>query len=219
MNDRDTGPRRIDRRATIKWILTAAAGVTSLGGNSLETFAASPATVHAKGYGTDPDLIKTYQPGELWPLTFTPGQRRTARTVCDIIIPADEHSPSASAVGVVDFIDEWVSAPYPRQRRDRQTILEGFDWLDAESTRRFAQPFAALAMEQQDAICADICHAAKAAPDFATAAKFFALYRNLTAGGFYTTPAGMKDLGYVGNVPLARFDGPPLEVLKAAGLA
>jgi hypothetical protein len=198
--------------------MTAAAGVASLGGASMEAFAGSPAA-HAKGYGTDPDLIKTYKPGELWPLTFTPGQRRTAHALCDIIIPADEHSPSASAVGVVDFIDEGVSAPYPRQRRDRQTILEGFDWLDAESTRRFAGSFAALAIEQQDAICRDICHAAKAAPAFATAAKFFATYRNLTAGGFYTTPAGMKDVGYVGNVPLARFDGPPLEVLKAAGLA
>ena len=56
-------------------------------------------------------------------------------------------------------------------------------------------------------------------PKFATAAKFFAKFRDLTAGGFYTTPVGMKDIGYVGNVPLERFDGPPLELLKKAGLA
>jgi hypothetical protein len=30
---------------------------------------------------------------------------------------------------------------------------------------------------------------------------------------------GMKDIGYVGNVPLATFDGPPIEALKKAGLA
>ena len=29
----------------------------------------------------------------------------------------------------------------------------------------------------------------------------------------------MKDIGYVGNVPLAKFDGPPLAVLKKVGLA
>ncbi|MSU04882.1 MAG: gluconate 2-dehydrogenase subunit 3 family protein, partial [Pedosphaera sp.] len=29
----------------------------------------------------------------------------------------------------------------------------------------------------------------------------------------------MKDLGYIGNVPLAKFDGPPPEVLKHMGLA
>jgi hypothetical protein len=28
----------------------------------------------------------------------------------------------------------------------------------------------------------------------------------------------MKDLGYVGNVPLASFDGPPVEVLRRLGL-
>ena len=42
---------------------------------------------------------------------------------------------------------------------------------------------------------------------------------DLTAGGFYTTPIGMKDIGYTGNVPLERFDGPPIEALKKAGLA
>jgi len=29
----------------------------------------------------------------------------------------------------------------------------------------------------------------------------------------------MKDIGYVGNVPLTTFDGPPREVLKRLGLA
>ena len=57
------------------------------------------------------------------------------------------------------------------------------------------------------------------APQFADAAKFFAKFRDLTAGGFYTTPVGMKDIGYTGNVPLEKFDGPPLEALKKAGLA
>jgi hypothetical protein len=29
----------------------------------------------------------------------------------------------------------------------------------------------------------------------------------------------MKDIGYMGNVPLEKFDGPPPAVLKKAGLA
>jgi hypothetical protein len=29
----------------------------------------------------------------------------------------------------------------------------------------------------------------------------------------------MKDLNYIGNVPLEKFDGPPPEALKKAGLA
>jgi hypothetical protein len=155
----------------------------------------------------------------LWPLSFTPKQRRTATVLSDLIIPADDTSPSASAVGVVDFLDEWISAPYKPNLEDRKTVLAGFKWLDRESARRFSEPFAALTGTQQGAICDDICYAAQAKPRFAGAAKFFARYRDLTAGAFYTTPAGRKDLQYVGNMPLTSFEGPPLEVLRKVGLA
>jgi hypothetical protein len=154
-------------------------------------------------------------------LTFTIQQRRMAKALCDLIIPADASSPSASAVGVVEFIDEWISAPYEAQRRDRNMILGGFTWLDREAAARYRsrKSFRALSHKRQTAICDDICLVAKATPERVEAAKFFARYRDLTAGGFYTTPHGRNDVRYVGNVPLPRFDGPPLEVLKKVGLA
>lgn len=214
------GPPNIDRRTTLKWVLAASAAAPSLRSMSRDLDAARKATLSGgEGYGVDPDLQKIYAAGELWPLTLTPPLRRTASALCDLIIPADERSPSASSVGVVDFIDEWISAPYPSQQRDREAILEGFRWLDGEAGRRYVTTFAALEPARQSAICDDICFAPKARPRFVEAAQFFALYRDLTAGGFYTTPTGTKDLQYVGNVPLARFDGPPLAVLQAVGLA
>jgi hypothetical protein len=205
-------PFRIDRRTTLKWV--AAASVLPW----LQARVAAAAAARGKGYGTDPMLNKVYKPGELWPLTLPPGMRRTAATLCDVIIPADGVSPSASQAGVVDFIDEWISAPYAAQRADRKTVLEGIGWLEIESKRRFKQFFAQLAPEQRTTICDDICYLPKARPQFVEAAKFFATYRDLTAGGFYTTPVGMKDLKYVGNVALKRFDGPPAEVLRKVGL-
>ncbi len=86
-----------------------------------------------------------------------------------------------------------------------------------EALRR--KHFAALDDAQKSAIADDICSAANAKPGFADAAKFFAKFRDLTAGGFYTTPVGMNDIGYRGNVTLEKFDGPPVEALKKAGLA
>jgi hypothetical protein len=138
--------------------------------------------------------------------------------LCDVIIPADGKSPAASAVGVVDFLDEWISAPYPDQVGDREIVLPGLAWLEEESVKRFSRAFAGLDDAQKAAICDDICHTAKAQPEFRPAARFFATFRDLTAGGFYTTPPGRQDLGYVGNMPLATFDGPPPEVLRQAGL-
>jgi hypothetical protein len=97
--------------------------------------------------------------------------------------------------------------------------LPGLAWIEAESQKRFGKSFAAIADAQRTAIADDICSAGKSKPEFATAARFFAKFRDLTAGGFYTTPVGMKDIGYTGNTPLAKFDGPPMEALKKAGLA
>jgi hypothetical protein len=205
---------RMDRRTALKWMLAAAAS-TAFNPQLARGQAAVPA---AQGYGTDPDLLKHYQPGDLWPLTFTEAQRRTAAALSDVIIPADSESPAASAVGVVDFIDEWISAPYPGQQADRAIVLPGLAWIDAEAVKRFAQPFVELTEPQKTAICDDICYAPAAKPEFKEGARFFATYRNLTSGGFYSTPEGRKDLRYIGNMPLAQFDGPPPEVLRQAGL-
>lgn len=207
-------PPRMDRRTALKWMLAAAAS-TALASRYARGQGTAPA---ARGYGTDPDLLRHYKPGDVWPLTFTDAQRRTVAALCDVIIPADGRSPAASAVGVVDFLDEWISAPYPAQVEDRAQILPGLAWLEAESAKRFSRSFADLDDVQKTAICDDICHPAKAQPEFRQAARFFASFRNLTAGGFYTTPQGRQDLGYVGNMPLATFDGPPPEVLRQAGL-
>jgi hypothetical protein len=177
----------------------------------------------------NPDLARIYKPGELWPLTFSPAQRMTVAALSDVIIPEDSESPSASAVGVPDFIDEWISAPYGDGQysrieqfsfaTDRVLILEGIEWLEHESAARFGCDFAHSIYAQKRRICGDICYLPKAKPELQQAAKFFARFRDLTAGAFYTTPQGMKDLRYVGNVPLAAFEGPPLEVLKKVGLA
>ncbi len=209
----------MDRRTTIKWVFAAAAAAPSLQFSFAGDAAARDVPASQKGYGTDPELMKEWKPGGPWPLTLTAAARLTTAALCDLVIPADDHSPAASSVGVVDFIDEWVSAPYPQQRGDREIVLPGLLWIEAESQQRFGKAFPSLDDRQRSAIADDICSPGKAAAQFQNAAKFFAKFRDLTAGGFYTTPVGWKDLGYVGNVSLEKFDGPPVEALKKAGLA
>lgn len=205
-----------DRRTTIKWMLAAAASMPLLNQRSWsQEVTVLPAY---RGYGTDPDLTKLYRPGDVWPLTLSQAQRRTAAALCNVILPEDGRSPNAESLGVVDFIDEWVSAPYPRQTADRPIVLEGLAWMDAEALLRFEKYFAELDQSKQHAICDDICYEPNAQPKFARAAAFFTRYRDLTVGGFYSTPAGSKDLGYIGNVPLPKFEGPPPELLRKLGL-
>jgi len=220
MNDQIPLPPRMPRRDAIRWMLAAAASVSALDRAAFGVrpkITGSPEGVEG-GYGTDPNLMKVYAPGDCWPLTFTDAQRKTAAAWCDVIIPEDDKSPSASKVGVVDFIDEWISSPYPQQKPDRKIVLDGLDWIEAESRKRFEKDFASLNEEQKHAICDDICHGAKAKKEFKEAAKYFSKFRSLTAGGFYSTPVGMADIGYIGNTPLASFDGPPQEVLDRLGV-
>src|SRR5690606_28945074 len=97
----------MDRRTSIKWMLATAAAMNAAQLRAGEVVARDVAANQA-GYGTDPDLVKEWTPGGPWPLTLTGHGRATVTALCDLIIPADEHSPAASAVGVVDFIDEWI---------------------------------------------------------------------------------------------------------------
>ncbi len=210
MNTSDKLPR-IDRRVALKWIATASVSIPGLDGLSL-------GSDNAKGYGRDPDLINAYAPGDLWSLTFSKPQRELIIVLCDIVIPADEKSPAASSQGVHDFIDEWISSPYPAQARDRSLILKGLIWLDDEAGRRGKADFVSLEADVQLAVCSKLAKDAKdKSKEFP--GSFFLRLRNLIAGGYYTTPVGMKDVGYVGNVAMVEWNGPPPEVLKILDLS
>src|SRR5580765_2055146 len=188
--------KRMDRREAIKWMIAAGATFSVMGGPSFAE------TGSVSGYGPYTNLMHVYKPGDLWPLTLTNEQHRSVAALCDVILPADEKSPSASELRVPDFIDEWISAPYAPQQADRQIVLEGIAWLNDESVRRFAKRFDELSDSQKNQICDDICSIQKAGPSLQRAAQFFDRFRDLSLGAFFSSPQGTKDIQYLGNVPL-----------------
>ena len=166
-----------------------------------------------RGTPSDPFLINPKLP---WDKILTPAELTTLTALCDTIIPADEQSPAASKVGAPDYINEYVSSP------GRDAVLSqvrgGIIWLNGESMTRFQKPFHQLTDEQRINICDDICFVPKAKPGYVAGAMFFNRVRNLAAGAFYTTPEGWKDIGYIGNVALPEYKGPPVELLQRLGL-
>jgi hypothetical protein len=164
----------------------------------------------------DPDLVN---PQLLWEKILTREELETVAAVCDVILPADERSPAASKVGTHEFVDEWVSAPYPRQKEDRQIVRGGLAWINTESNRRFGRPFKQLSPVQKTAICDDIADEDKAKKSMKAGALFFGRMRYLAMLGFYTTLEGMKDIGFVGNMPTADWKAPSEAVLKRLKLA
>jgi hypothetical protein len=217
----------ISRREAVRWVMgavaasalpTASAQEVGRTVTPQEKAAQQPKPTTSKGYGTDPDVMAEHKPGAFWPLTFTADQKKTAAALADTIIPRDRLGPAASEVGVIEMLDEWVSAPYPEQELDRPVVLEGLAWIDAESGRRFGKSFAQLSAEQRRAICDDTCFVPAAKPQFKKPAQFFSRFRSICASAYYATPAGWEAIGYVGNVALASFEGPPEEVLKILGV-
>ena len=200
-------PLPLTRRAALQRVVGLSLALSAL---DLNSFGAAG----GRGIGTDPDLLKKDIP---WERVLTADEMRIVTALGDLIIPADEHGPAASAVGVPDFINEWVSAPYDAQQQDGKIIRAGLAWLEAESKKRFGQGFADAAAAQQTALLDDIVAEGTAARK--AAHGFFANFRDKVAGGYYSTPEGWKAIGYVGNVPMVEFPGPPPEVLQHLGLA
>jgi hypothetical protein len=209
-----SGGLAVDRRTTLAWLAAAlaipeAARGSGLEGTSWPVMNLTPIT--GPGYGVDPDLLNPKVP---WPLTLNKTELRAAAALCDMILPADGEASAASAVGVPAFVDEWISAPYPRQQQDRELIVPGLAWIDAESVRRSGKPFADATPAERAAICDDIAFAAKIAPGFEKPASFFATVRKLTLRAYFSTEEGWAQLGYMGNTPIeGPYPGPTPEAM------
>ena len=202
---------KIDRRTALTWMgvvgaaTAVGAGVVvygpKLGGEP------EPA---AKGYGTDPNLVKPAKAP--WPRILSKDELQAAAILADFVLPATATAPAASALGIPDFIDEWVSAPYPDQLKDRPVLRDGLKALVP-------------AIVKGDAAKRTAALAALPASADARTQAFFKRFRALTIGAYYTTEAGFKDIGYIGNIAREADEGPSAEVkavveqrLKALGL-
>ena len=148
------------------------------------------------------------------PNFFTEHEMATITLLSDIIIPKDKVSGSATDAKVPEFI-EFIVKDMP----DHQVPMRGgLKWLDLHSYKKHAKAFTECSSKELIAIVDEIAYPQKAAPALAQGVSFFNKIRDLVTTGFYTAEIGVKDLGYMGNVP-NMWAGVPDEVLKQHGLA
>ena len=199
MSDAPEYVSKVDRRSALAWIGVVGAAVA--GGAGIVVYGPQMGGQKVtRGYGTDPKLTKPEKAP--WSRIMIPAQLQTAAILADFILPASGSAPSASALGVPDFVDEWVSAPYPDQLKDRPIVLTGLNTLAPKVLKTSAADRAAA------------LDSLRHSTDPATL-KFWKKFRRLTIGAYYTTPEGFKDVGYIGNVARTSDPGPSPQV-KAA---
>lgn len=159
-------------------------------------------------------------------LTLTEAEAAFLTTAADTIIPADALSPSASACGVIEFIDCELAGPYgegARLYRDgpilkgkpehgyqlaltpREFFRRGIIAADVWTQTRFGKSFSALDETERQTAFTEIESGKAAFPDF-DSREFFDALLQIVMEGFFADPyyggnrdmAGWKMIGYPG---------------------
>lgn len=142
--------------------------------------------------------------GPYVPKAFNEHEYKTLQRLSDLIIPADEHSPGALVAGAADWID-FMASNSPELR---EIFTGGMAWLDHEIQRRYGADFLDAKTEQQTAMLDLIGIEKNAKPENEASIHFFHWARNLVLDAYYTSPIGIKELGYMGNTAVSEFHVP-----------
>jgi gluconate 2-dehydrogenase gamma chain len=210
----------MDRRKSIKTLIIGGVSVAAIAEacklheNSPVLPAPEEKEAVVSGLNRMKEEIAHLQKVDSEPAFFTPEEIATITILGDIIIPRDAVSGSASDAKVPDFIEFIV-----KDKPELQTPLQGgLRWLDFQCLTRYSKAFKNCDQKQQMEMVDEIAWPKKAKPEMLQGVAFFNLMRNLVATGFYTSEIGVKDIGYMGNVP-NQWNGVPEEVLKQYNLA
>ena len=146
---------------------------------------------------------------------FNEHEMETITVLCNLILPPDEKGGIVEA-GVPEFI-EFIAKDMPHLQT---TFRGGLMWLDHKTNTEFGTEFKVTAEDKQKQILDTIAFYQPDIPmdEQPLEIQFFALMRNHTVSGYYTSKIGIEDLGYKGNMPNV-WDGVPQDVLDQHGMA
>ena len=129
------------------------------------------------------------KPAAYVPQFFTVAEYATVERLTEIIIPSDA-TPGAKEAGVAEFIDFMVANDPDAQYGFRT----GLTWLDAYAEQTTGKRFTALTLQQQNSLLEPLGFKDKAGPGREAGRRFFAMMREYTVTGFYTSEIGFKEL-------------------------
>jgi gluconate 2-dehydrogenase gamma chain len=148
------------------------------------------------------------------PKFFTAHEYTTVTVLVDLIIPRDARSGGATDAGVPEFMD-FMMVDQPR----RQIAMRGgLAVIDRLSITRFGQRFTGATDSQRRQTLDEIAYTSNTDPTVRHAVAFFSSFRDLTAGGFWSSRMGVTDLQYQGNVFVSDWSGCPDEALNRIGV-
>ena len=135
---------------------------------------------------------------------FTAEEFALADALCELLIPADEHSPGARAAGAARFIDAALAESFTDE--PRTVWRQGLGLVDAMAVGQHRVRFVELPAAQQTALLQRLsAHEGNPATD---EDRFFVELKRRTVHAYYTSRIGIHDeLEYKGNTMLGEFVG------------
>ena len=194
-----------DRRDFIKFMAAAPMAHLAVTALDLETAAIE----------TRETLERLAERGQQYqPKVFNAHEWRTVRVLVDIVIPKDARSGSATDAKVPEFMDVFMGT----RENMRNWMRAGLTWLDDECKKRFTRQFVDCDATQRAAVLDDIAYPRRATAEMQNGVRFFNNFRNFTASGFWSSKMGVDDLQYMGNRPMASWNGCPAPALNKLGV-
>jgi hypothetical protein len=143
--------------------------------------------------------------GKYQPKALTAHEFATLQRLADLIIPADDRSPGALEAGAADFIDFLCAAT-----DDMKDIYTGgLAWIDDQMRHRYdGKDFLEASASNQTAFLDLIAFHKNAWPELNPGIEFFSWARRMIADAYYTSPIGIKELGFMGNSAMTEFQVP-----------
>jgi hypothetical protein len=136
--------------------------------------------------------------GTYKPKALTPHEFETLKTLCEIIVPG------ASKGGSAEFIDLLSS-----QNPDMSAIYTGgIGWLDEAMKRNYRVDFLTAKADQRTEMLDKIAYRKNRTPELAPGVTFFNWARRMTVDAYYTSAAGIKEVGFLGNRGMKEFKVP-----------
>lgn len=136
--------------------------------------------------------------GAYKPKFFRPHEWKTLESLTDTIIPG------AKNAGAVEFIDLLCSA----NEELAAIFTGGLLWIDQHMKKRHGKAYVDCTPAEQTALLDILAYKKNETPELAPGFRFFDWVRMMAADAYYTSPEGIKEVGYMGNKGMSEFKIP-----------
>jgi gluconate 2-dehydrogenase gamma chain len=132
------------------------------------------------------------------PKALTRHEFDSLKAFCEAIVPG------SSIGGAAEFID-LLSSQNPEMAA---IYTGGLAWLDEAMKRTYNADFLTARAEERTGMLDKLASRSNKTPELAAGVRFFFWTRRMTVDAYYTSAAGIKELGYMGNKAAKEFQVP-----------